>query len=312
MRILLAGTPEMVVPLFERIRIEGASAGIEIVGVATNPPRARGRHSNLQRTAVGLWAQSLHLTLFERGDCEEYASLLADLDAVFVVAYGKLIPEKYLNLPRCGWINLHFSHLPIARGAAPVQRLIAASRTEIGSTLFRLDKGMDTGPIYKKYPLVSIAGMNTSQVWESLITQSCESIVADILSIGAGLRPTEQTPYDDDAELAHAPKITSEEARVDWTESAEAIHQMILAFNPAPSAWSIFRTQRLLIHKAQVVNDASSVLRPGEMRVLDGELFVGTGRKVIKLIEVQPAGKRSMDVSSWLRGLRLITGESFE
>ena len=144
MRVLLAGTPAIVIPLFEKV----LHSDIEVAGVITNPPKPRGRSGKPEDSPVAKWAKNQGIPLFDSGKLEEFEPFLSAVDCVFVVAFGKLIPRKFLDLPRRGWINLHFSTLPEARGAAPVQHLIAAGREKIGYTLFKLNEGMDTGPIH--------------------------------------------------------------------------------------------------------------------------------------------------------------------
>lgn len=314
MRILLAGTPEMVLPLFDQIRVAGSREGIEIAGVATNPPRPRGRQSAAQPTPVSIWAAEHHLPLYQRGDCDEYSEVLKAIDLVFVVAYGQLISKRFLDLPRRGWVNLHFSHLPMARGAAPVQRLIAAGITEVGYSLFRLDEGMDTGPVFIKSPTISVDGLTTGEVWKLLIEQARPVIIEQLKEIADGAQPTPQPVYQGPAGLALAPKISASEARIDWSVAAKVINQRILAFNPSPSAWTKFRGERFLIHRCTIEpsDDLSPhALAPGDITDFQRQVLVGTGDAPLRLIEVQPAGKRKMGAEDWFRGIRSF-GESFE
>lgn len=304
----------MVVPLFEFIRSEGRKHGIEVVGVATNPPRAHGRHSALVKTPVSLWAHQHELPVFEGGECEEFSHLLPDTDLVFVVAYGRIIPQRYLDLPRLGWINLHFSPLPMARGAAPVQRMIAAGVEEIGFTLFRLDEGMDTGPLIYVSPTISIKDLTTGEVWRILIESACSMILDRLKEIEHGANILAQPQYQGPPELALAPKITTAEARIDWHMAAKDIHQRILAFNPSPSAWTHFRKERFLIHRSALVRSDEMLkesLVPGQIMIVSDKVIVGSHKGAIELIEVQPSGKRKMAAKEWLHGTRL-SGESFE
>ena len=233
MRIFLAGTPAMVVPLFDEV----LRSDIEVCGVLTNPPKPRGRSGEPVSSPVSKWAKENGLTVFENENLEEVSQKLGEIDLVFVVAYGRIIPERFLNLPKLGWMNLHFSTLPEARGAAPVQRLIASGKNEIGFTLFKLDSGMDTGPIYFQSKPTSISGLTTGEVWAKLIAEAKGEIVAKIREIFEGLPAIPQSELDYSGKIQLAPKISASEAQIDWTESAEIICRKILAFNPAPSAW---------------------------------------------------------------------------
>lgn len=316
MRILLAGTPAMVLPLFDEI----LSKEFEVCGVITNPPKARGRSSALIPSPVAIWAKEKGLPVFDSGKIEDYESELRNCDLVLIVAYGQLIPEKYLNLPKFGWVNLHFSHLPDARGAAPVQRLIVAGAKEIGFTLFKLEKGMDTGPIYFHSPPLSIENLTTGKVWALLIDQARKSIHEELLKITSGYTPRPQSEYSNQGKVLIAPKISTVESRIDWHKSSSDIFQEILAFNPAPTAWSTFRGERVLIHEAQIYLDTtdgsgpsgpSAVPESGSISIVSNSVVVRTGSGAVKITAIQPAGKRVMSGEEWARGITLHEGEKF-
>lgn len=309
MRILLAGTPAMVVPIFDQI----FRSDIEVLGVITNPPKAKGRSSALTQTPVALWAKENHLKIFESGRCEDFTAELLDADLVLIIAYGQLIPERFLNMPRFGWINLHFSSLPEARGAAPVQRLIAAGRERIGYSLFQLEKGMDTGPIFFRSEEIPVANMTTGEVWARLVEHAAGIIVRELKRITSGATPTPQSDSPYVGDLLLAPKLTTGESRISWSKSAQQIHQEVLAFNPAPSAWTTFRGVRVLIHRAEISSEAHSRNAvPGEIHVDVKNLTVSSGVGDLIITSIQPAGKRSMSGEEWLRGISLKKGERFE
>lgn len=309
MRIFLAGTPAMVIPLFDKI----LQSEIQICGVLTNSPKPRGRSGEPIPSPVSKWAKANNLLVFENENLSEVSSELAQSDLVFVVAYGKIIGEKFLNLPQKGWLNLHFSSLPEARGAAPVQRLIAAGKGEIGFTLFKLDSGMDTGPIYYQSKPISIDGMTTGEVWEKCITEASKEIVNKILEIGKGLPPISQHEFPLTGKIQLAPKISTSEARVDWMESAEIICRKILAFNPTPSAWSLFRGERVLLHRARVLeNNSENSAAPGMITEINQSLLVRCNPGILEITMLQPAGKREMSSQEWLRGAKIHESERFE
>ena len=309
MRILLAGTPAMVMPIFDRI----AQSDIEILGVITNPPRARGRSGKPPPTPVAIWAQEKNIKIFDSGRCDDYAEELIKADLVLIIAYGQLIPEKYLNLPRNGWVNLHFSTLPEARGAAPVQRLIAAGRKEIGYSLFKLEKGLDTGDLYFQSEQIPVTGLSTGEVWSLLVDHAARNIIEQLKAIAAGVTPKPQSEILYTGSLPVAPKISTEEARIDWNKSAEHIRNEILGFNPAPSAWTTFRGERLLIHNAQLLSEEpSGFLSPGEIYTYQKSLCVSTATGVLVITSLQSAGKRAMSGEEWLRGVSVRDRERFE
>jgi len=310
-RILLAGTPAMVLPLFDEI----LSKEFEVSGVITNPPKARGRSSALTPSPVAIWAKENGLPVFDSGKIEDYESELRDCDLVLIVAYGQLIPEKYLNLPKFGWVNLHFSHLPDARGAAPVQRLIAAGAKEIGFTLFKLEKGMDTGPIYFHSPSLSIENLTTGKVWDLLIDQARKFICEELLKISSGHRPRPQSEFSSQGKVLIAPKISTVESRIDWHKSSKDIVQEILAFNPAPTAWSTFRGERILIYEAGLYSGSTGASGApeiaGSISIISNSVVVRTGSGALKITAIQPAGKRVMTGEDWARGITLHEGEKF-
>lgn len=297
----------MVIPLFDRIM----DSPIEVAGVLTNPPRARGRSSQALPSPVSIWGRERGLPVFESDKLDECAELIASVDLIFVVAYGRLIKKALLTLPRIGWVNLHFSSLPEARGAAPVQRLIAEGVQRIGYTLFQLDEGMDTGPIYFRSDEIDIAEMTTGEVWSKLVDTAAKDIVSHLQEIANGLKPQKQSVYQ--GSLPTAPKISSAEAEINWQESAEKIVRQIRAFNPAPSSWTHFRNERLLIHRSKAVPQLSGrVLTPGEIFSGNSRVLVGTGEGELLLEEVQASGKRRMSAVEWIRGIKLQDGERCE
>lgn len=294
-------------PIFEAV----ASSALEVRGVITNPPRAQGRSGAPVPSSVSQWAQARSMKVFDGGDNEEILSAIDDADIVLVVAYGRLIPQSLLNIPKFGWVNIHFSHLPEARGAAPVQRLIQSGAHSIGFTLFQLESGMDTGPIFYKSPAIPISGLTTGDVWEQLAEQASRSIVGLLERIDAGLKPIPQERYS--GSLPLAPKITTEEARITWGKTASEVINHVLGLNPTPSAWTIFRGERFIIHRAQ----KSALSTIGEIQfgtIHQGKdsVHVCCGDAAVELLEVQPAGKKKMVASDWARGAQLVPGEKFD
>ena len=305
MRVLLAGTPAIVIPLFEKV----LHSDIEVAGVITNPPKPRGRSGKPEDSPVAKWAKNQGIALFDSGRLEEFEPFLSAVDCVFVVAFGKLIPRKFLDLPRRGWINLHFSTLPEARGAAPVQHLIASGREKIGYTLFKLNEGMDTGPIHFRSEQFDIHSMSTGEVWDLLVQKAASDVVANLRLIHEGHTPINQEKYFGDIPVA--PKITPAQALINWDESASVIVRKIRAFNPTPSAWTTFRDQRFLIHAATSVIKNGDLIKPGQLLLEANEVVVGLRDGLLSLQEVQPFGGRKMSASAWANGSRIEIGECF-
>lgn len=307
MRVLLAGTPQIAIPIFESIRMSSC----EVVAVLTNPPRARGRSGALVPSPVHDWSHQHQLPIHTDLHDPEFIGALGTVDVVLVVAYGKLIPEALLHTPKFGWLNVHFSHLPEARGAAPVQRLIESGAREIGYTLFQLDAGMDTGPIFHRSSSIKIGTLTTGQIWDALAHQAEAEIVGLLEAIDRGAAPIPQEIYA--GTLPIASKISTAEARIQWNDPADVIERKIRAYNPAPSAWTYFRGDRFIVHRAADIGSTPDNQKsPGEWEIKGDELLVTTGMGQLHLLEVQPAGKKAMLASDWLRGVQIQGGELFE
>jgi methionyl-tRNA formyltransferase len=224
-------------------------------------------------------------------------------DCCPVIAYGALIPQAALEIPKHGWVNLHFSVLPAWRGAAPVQRAIMAGDQVTGATTFRLERGMDTGPVY---------GVMTQAVRP---TDTAGDLLERLAEGGAGLLVSTLDAIEDgDIEgrpqpaegISLAPKVTVEEAAVDWSAPAVTIDRRIRGCTPSPGAWTLFRGERLGLGPVSLSDPEPDPepLAPGELRVLRRAVQVGTATSPVTLGEVRPAGKRSMPAVDWARGAR--------
>jgi methionyl-tRNA formyltransferase len=226
-------------------------------------------------------------------------------DACPVVAYGALVPPVALEVPRHGWVNLHFSLLPAWRGAAPVQRAIIAGDDITGASTFRLDEGMDTGPVY---------GVLTEQVRPrdtsgELLGRLAESGAGLLVATLDGIEDGTLMPVPQPTQGASlAPKVTVEEARVDWSAPAWHIDRLVRGCTPAPGAWTTFRGERLGLAPVEPAATDETV-GAGEIVVGRRRVLVGTGSGVVALGGVQPAGRRPMSAADWARGARPITGD---
>jgi methionyl-tRNA formyltransferase len=234
----------------------------------------------------------------------DFHDALRDLapDCCPVVAYGALIPRSALDIPRHGWVNLHFSVLPAWRGAAPVQHAIWAGDEVTGATTFRIVPQLDAGPTF---------GVMTERVRPD---DTAGALLARLTEGGAGLLVRTLDGLDDGSLEAReqpadgvslAPKVTVEDAHVDWAEPAVAVDRRIRACTPAPGAWTTHDGQRV---KLGPVTPADGTLTPGELEVRKDAVLVGTATHPVRLGEVKPFGKRQMPAADWARGARLETG----
>jgi methionyl-tRNA formyltransferase len=254
---------------------------------------------------VSDWATSKGVELHKPESVDEISRLAAQCDLVITIGYGVLLPETTLNIPRHGFINLHFSALPRWRGAAPVQRALEAGDTTTGVTVFKLDAGMDTGPIYTKLPYDISSAMNTPELLKDLALLGVKAVIDALSLIENGANPTVQ----ESEGATRANKLTSEEAEIDWFGNSSAIVNKIRAFYPNPGAWSTFRDVKLKIDSAKV---SDVKLKPAEIAQQGKAILVGTGDGAIELITVKPAGKGAMSAQDWANGQHLIANEKFE
>ncbi len=277
----------------------------EVVAVVTRPDAARGRSKRLVQSEVGQWAADHGLPVLKPTHPRDldFVAALTELapDACPVVAYGALMPQHVLDIPRHGWINLHFSLLPRWRGAAPVQRALMAGDGVTGATTFRLVKELDAGPVYGITELTLTGAETAGEVLATLADQGANLLLDTIDSL-AGTEPTEQT--DEDA-VTLAPKVTVEEAQLDWTLPADHLDRLIRGCSPDPMAWTTLRqAQGPERFKVALGRPTAEVgLAPGEVRAEKRRVLVGTGTTALELVRVQPQGKKEMAGADWGRGL---------
>ena len=306
MRLLFAGTPEVAVPSLEAL----LQSAHEVVAVLTRPPAGSGRGrapapSPVHRAAEAAGVEVLTpATPSDAGFLDRLTALAPDCCPI--VAYGGLVPPAALAVPPAGWVNLHFSLLPAWRGAAPVQRAVWAGDDLTGATTFRLDAGLDTGPVLGTVT-EEIGPTDTSgDLLGRLARSGAHLLVRTLDGIADGRVVAVPQPLDD---VSYAPKVTVAEARVDWRHPALAVERQIRACTPAPGAWTTFRGDRVRLLPAGHAAATDPPLAPGELRVARGEVLVGTGSSPLRLGQVQPSGRRAMAADAWLRGARPEPGE---
>jgi methionyl-tRNA formyltransferase len=236
-------------------------------------------------------------------NAEEINSAIADVDLLITIGYGRILPSATLSIPKFGCINLHFSLLPKYRGAAPVQRAIEAGETQSGVTVFALDPGMDTGPIYTSITTSIVPTMRSFELLDKLSHVGVDALKQALVEIEKGTVPTPQN-----GESSLAAKITRDEAQLNWSSPAVSLINKIRAFYPQPQAWTVFRGQPLKISSARVSDEVQD-LHPGELQIVGGDCVIGTLDKAIVLERVTPAGKKEMSALDWSRGARFEDAE---
>ena len=301
MRICIAATPSVAIPTLEAL----LASDHEIVSVITRPDAPAGRGRGLKSSAVSDWASANGIKLHKPESIEEISLLVAASDLVITIGFGVLLPETTLNIPKHGFINLHFSLLPRWRGAAPVQRALEAGDSITGVTVFQLDAGMDTGPIYTSLPFDIEPTVNTSELLLDLSSLGVQAVISAISQIENGDSPKVQSS--DGARRAN--KLSTEEAQINWSKNSLEIVNKIRAFYPNPGAWSTFRAMKIKIESAKV---SELILKPGVIALQGRSVVVGTGNGAIELLSVKAAGKSAMSAQDWANGQHLLPNEKFE
>ena len=305
MKLVFAGTPDPAVPALRALLDSGRH---EVVAVVTRPDAQAGRGRRVVRSPVGALADDHGievLTPARAGD-PAFLARLTELapDACPVVAYGALLPQAALDIPRLGWVNLHFSLLPAWRGAAPVQAAIRAGDEITGASTFRIVKELDAGPVYGVVT-EAIGATDTAGV---LLGRLAESGAKLLLSTMDGLADGSLVAREQPAEgVSYAPKVTVEDARVSFADPASAVDRQIRSVTPDPGAWAEFRGERFKLGPVTVLDEPGPP--PGEIVVERKRVLVGTATKPLRLGEVQAPGKKRMAATDWARGTRIDQGE---
>lgn len=301
MRIAVAASPAVAIPSIEAI----ASSKHDLVRIISQPDRPSGRGRTLAATPVTEWALSKEIEVVRPERASDLSTIVQDVDCVITIGYGLLIPKEILEIPKYGFLNVHFSLLPRWRGAAPVQRAIEAGDALSGITVFKLDEGMDTGPYYLMSRFALDSDITSDQLLNELGEIAPETLLATLELVESGSKPIAQN----NGEATRAHKLTRDEAHVDLSKSAEEVSAKIRAFTSNPGAWVSFRGSSMKI-TIESISDVSAA--PGELLKRDGKLLLGTGSKAIVLGYITPSGKSPQSASAWLNGARLAEGERCE
>jgi methionyl-tRNA formyltransferase len=316
MRILFAGTPVTAVPTLEAL----LASDHELVGVLTRADAPTGRGRTLRPSPVKALAQEAGLPVLTPASLRpaEVQQQIADLgaDLAVVVAFGKIIPASALAIPTHGWINLHFSLLPQWRGAAPAQRAVLAGQTRTGISVFRIEEGLDTGPVLAEQG-TDIGQFETAgDLLDRLAEEGAPLLLEAVDRIAAGT--AQFIPQDEDG-VSTAAKLSTEEARIDWSLPAAHVGAHIRGMSPDPGAWTRFRGERMKVLGIEAVRGgnpeqdaAAARLGPGALLATRRQLLVGTADGPLALSTLAPAGKKVMRAADWARGADLGTDERFE
>ncbi|SHI38125.1 methionyl-tRNA formyltransferase [Streptomyces sp. 3214.6] len=307
MKLVFAGTPEVAVPALDALL---ASVRHEVAAVVTRPDAPAGRGRRLIASPVAQRAEEAGIEVLKplKPRDPEFLARLKEIapDCCPVVAYGALLPRVALDIPAQGWVNLHFSLLPAWRGAAPVQHSIMAGDEITGASTFLIEEGLDSGPVY---------GTVTEEIRS---TDTSGDLLTRLAFAGAGLLAATMDGIADGSlkavpqpgeGITLAPKITVDDAQVDWATPALRVDRVVRGCTPAPGAWTTFRGERLKLIQVKPVPERTD-LAPGALAVGKNSVHVGTGSYAVELVWVQAQGKKPMRAADWARGVRIGEGET--
>ena len=301
MRIGVAATPEVAIPTLEWL----LASEHDLVVVITQPDKPAGRGRNLKQTAVADWAVAQGISVVKPATSDDLIGVINELDCVVTIGYGVLLPQHILDLPKHGFINLHFSLLPAYRGAAPAQRALLNGEEITGVSVFQLEKGMDTGPIY------TTRALSISPEWRSFeLLQALAQLGPSVVGEALAMIAQNKAPSPQQGTASVAAKISKQDAQLNFNQSAQTLVNAIRAFTFEPGAWCNWKNEPFKITKARSVE--YHALKPGYIAVDGQKVIVGcANNSAIELISVVPAGKKEMPAADWARGARLQGGENF-
>jgi methionyl-tRNA formyltransferase len=300
-RIAIAASPEVAIPTIEAL----SKSSFQLVRIISQPDRPAGRGKVLTPTPVSQWAIENGVELLRPSNSEEIAAAVDGLDCVITIGYGVLLPEQILEIPTFGFLNLHFSLLPRWRGAAPVQRAIEAGDSVSGVTVFKLDAGMDTGPIYTVHRFALDSDISSDELLIELGLLGVDAVIESLGKISRNERPRPQPTEG----ATRAKKLTREEAQIDWSLDAEVVSAKIRAFTSNPGAWTYFRGSVIKVASPQITDVK---LEPGEFSLREKKVLIGTASNALHIGLITSAGKSAIDSTAWANGARLIEGERCE
>ncbi|MEV7661891.1 methionyl-tRNA formyltransferase [Paenarthrobacter sp. NPDC089316] len=297
MRVLFAGTPAVAVPSLDAL----VKAGFDVVAVLTRPDAPLGRKRVMTPSPVAARAEELGIDIIRAAKVDagttarigEYAP-----DVAAIVAYGGIVPRTALDVPKHGWVNLHFSLLPAWRGAAPVQRSLMAGDDITGAATFQLEEGLDTGPVFGTLTETVRPDDTAGDLLKRLSFSGAVLLSQTLSAIDAG----QASPQPQTGEVSLAPKLTLEDGRLDWQRPALALNRQARGVTPEPGAWTTLEGQRVKLEPVGLRPEVKD-LAPGAVRVDGKSVLVGTGSHAIELGRIQPAGKKMMSSADWARGL---------
>jgi methionyl-tRNA formyltransferase len=299
MRIIFAGTPNVAIPTLEVL----ITSGYEVVGVLTREDSPVGRKKVITPSPVASFAEFHGLPVFKANVLSpDFEQTIRDLkaDVGIVIAFGALLPTTFLNTTQHGWFNLHFSQLPTYRGAAPAQWAIRNGDSSTGSTLFKIDEGLDTGDVFSTTQSEILPDETSGQLLERM-SHECGEQVLSLLAALEKSGSVPLTPQQGDASLA--PKLRSDDGRLNLSYPSSIVYDRFRSVTPEPGAFILITGERLKIITARHEPEIS--LPQSTISEHDNQVYLGCSHGALRLLEVQPAGKKSMKANDWWRGINV-------
>ncbi len=305
MKVLIASSSILSIPLFN---VLSNSSEYEITGLLTNQDKPTGRGQKIGSNELAVWAQSQNFDIYKSSSEEEMISALTKSlpEIVITIAFGQLVKEKVLRIPKFGWINIHFSILPKWRGAAPVQHSILNGEQSTGISIFKLDQGMDTGPIYLSKEFSLKEDETTTEVLNRLSVEGSEMTLDVLKMIEDRKQPKDQS----NTAVSFAPKFQKKDGEINWKKSSESIYNLYRALGSNPGIWTVLNGVRLKIDSLRR-SDVQLQLSSGQIEIDSEKIYAGTSEGVIEVLQVTPAGRNSMSSGEFVRGLTSKVGLNF-
>lgn len=308
LRVVYMGTPDFAVPALRAIAITNSK--YELVGVLTNPDRPAGRGKHISQSAVKKAALEFNIPVYQpkklRKNNEAFEMISNwKPDLCVVAAYGQILPQRFLDIPKFGCVNIHASLLPKYRGAAPINWSIVRGEKETGITTMMMEKGLDTGPILDQVSIPIPKNTTAQEIHDDLSLLGAGMIIPTLDALVEGSITLEIQDHD---ASSYAPMMTKNDGKIDWEKSNGEVHNLIRGMNPWPGAFAEFRGKIIKIHRSEVVNRNLSF---GEVEVENGDLFIGCGEGSIRILEIQPPNKKRMRARDFVNGHQPKKGESF-
>ena len=297
MKVVIASSSPVAIPLISALN---ASSTHQLLSLLTNPDKATGRGMHVVANELATWTESLGINIQKPENNDELKKIIESIkpEVVITIAYGRIIPHELLEIPKYGWINVHFSLLPRWRGAAPVQWAILNGDKQTGITVFKLDKGMDTGPVYLEQATPINDDENSDGLLKRLSQIGSDLAIKSLELISEGVTPKPQASIG----ITLAPKISKNHGKIDWTQSSDQVVNRFRALSSNPGVWSLLGESRIKID-ALVASSLVDQIKPADI-VINGErLFVGVLDGVIEILILTPAGRSKMSAAEFIRGL---------